>query len=250
MTKQRCKSLPRVCFTLIELLVVIAIIAILASMLLPALAKARAKAGGIVCLSNLKQLGVVTMLYCDDSDEFIPFGWDRNSGATFSGFATAKNAAWYVRLAPYLGFVKRDFYRLYLPGSTTTTYSTAFQVGNIVFRCPLLKNACYSYAPHNHAASIYALTTDSQNILNGKLLQIKLPSNRVFLLDIYNDTAGYFSTNTWTCATSITDRHDNGCNFLYFDGGARNVQKAQVGISNQWVTSDDQRALFAVFYPR
>ncbi|MEK7677723.1 MAG: prepilin-type cleavage/methylation domain-containing protein, partial [Verrucomicrobiota bacterium] len=57
---------------MIELLVVIAVIAILASLLLPALSKAKAKATGGSCLNNLKQLEACWQMYVDDHNDFVP----------------------------------------------------------------------------------------------------------------------------------------------------------------------------------
>ncbi len=82
-------------FSLIELLVVVAIIAILASLLLPSLKKAREKSKSAVCKSNLHQLGLGVSMYADDNEGRIPY----------SGNFTGTNQRWWNKVLKDFGYI-------------------------------------------------------------------------------------------------------------------------------------------------
>jgi prepilin-type N-terminal cleavage/methylation domain-containing protein len=112
-------------FTLIELLVVIAIIAILAALLLPALAQAKAKAQTTQCLNNARQQGIATALYVGDNTDTYPCGVNVKNDATWSD-----PTAWHILLLPLVA------------GNTNT--------GSKVFACPADREGAgqsYPYPP-------------------------------------------------------------------------------------------------------
>jgi len=161
-------------FTLIELLVVIAIIAILAAMLLPALAKAKASAVQTKCLSNLHQIDLALLQYCSDSRDKTPGHGQVEVGDPYDEVGSGGIWWWYKELLlPYVGI------KISSAGNSNLLFQCPMDRGwkgvSTTYVKPLYTYKDLDYGSYNYNG-IDNQSPSTNNLLNVKITGVKHPT--------------------------------------------------------------------------
>ncbi len=207
-------------FTLIELLVVIAIIAILAAILFPVFARARAKARQTTCLSNIKNLALAHHMYTQDFDETFPLCYMHSFGSPvlneFEG-VSRRWIYWLDSVKPYV--MNKDIYK-----------------------CPETKEDWCSYARNIQLGYYNSVAVDSPPrdglmYAGVGLGNIKKPAEFMMIADRPDWESSYYHmwNGIWTNPANPyyeqfwLDRHNGGMNAAFVDGHAKWYSRNQFG---------------------
>jgi len=225
--KSRDSRMSRACngFTLIELLVVIAIIAILASILFPVFAQARARARSASCLSNTKQIGNAFLMYTQDYDETCPAQW--GGAGTCGGTGTCAQE-WWFGLFPYI----KSAQVLYCPERNDGNAGSYNAMGQSM---GITKYAGYGF---NWGPVMWRgggllneqLSANGQTYIKGKpISQVIAPGSTFAYGDTYDTprmTIGIgFAGDAWRPGTSNDSlRHSGVFNYGFVDGHAKAIK--------------------------